>query len=126
MSSAPNILRGIASHIGIASHLPARLAAEFRLCWSSVAAELFYADVVAVHTGVGEHRLKISDHLRRTRNVVNRPCRIPVRGSHCLQMSIQHLIIDQADFPLPGMSRFLSFSHRSDESIVVVLLLESL
>ena len=42
---------------------------NFVCAGSSVAAELFYADVVAVHTGVGEHRLKISDHLRRTRNV---------------------------------------------------------
>src|SRR5665213_2148467 len=61
----------------------------------SVASELLSADTIAIDTCRLEHAMQAFDHARRPGDVVDRRRSI-------LQMLVEHSLIDNAPFPLPG------------------------
>src|ERR1017187_5235920 len=70
----------------------------------SVACKFFHADVVVIHSCFAQHLVQTFHHGRRASNVVD--------GRRCvLQMSSEHLLIDQTSFAVPRSMRFLHFSH---------------
>src|ERR1035437_3378111 len=61
----------------------------------SVASELLSANIIAIDTCRLEHAMQAFDHARRPGDVVDRRRSI-------LQMLVEHSLIDNAPFPLPG------------------------
>src|SRR5581483_6669242 len=74
----------------VKGELEEALALSRTIC--SVSAKFFYPDIIAIHTAIRKHRLKIAVHLRWARNVVDRSRRVPFRRCRSLQVAVEHLM----------------------------------
>jgi YD repeat-containing protein len=84
---------------------------------ASVPGEFLGADVVIVDPGIAEHALHRRDHFRRPGEIVN-------GRRSLLQVALEHRLVDESGFALPGAVRAIHRVHRRNELEVRVLLLE--
>ncbi len=62
---------------------------------------------LVIHASIGEHRLKVADHLPHLCDIVNWPGGIPPRRRDCVQMPIEQVGEIRRASPFPEAMGFL-------------------